>query len=357
LSDKVGLSGAIPDGIHFFDHLQELSLTRDAITGPLPTNSLAQALNLVRLNLANQPIGTSFVDAWEACKSISSVNFDYTSLVGPVEIPQSPNLIERFSANGNGITGTLSPTIGRATNLKSLSLNWNALSGSIPSELYTLSNLEVLSLSSNTIVGTIGTEIGGMQSLQTYNLFGNILSGQLAPFPESLRELNLMDNGGMDSSGLNGTLSSSFPQNLESLMMSGNTFSGSIPDSIFSLTRLRELALGSNQLNGTISTRIGQLTALTYLRLDDNSFTSTIPAEVEALTQLNLADFSQNSFTGVLEFCAAENLGSDCLPDTNNFTAVDCPCCSWCCNSTSICYGQHIDDPLCTTDESGISCY
>lgn len=312
-------------------------------------------MNLVSLNLAGQPIEATFVDAWEACKTISSVNFDYTSLVGPLEIPESPNLIERFSATGNGITGTLSPTIRRATNLKSLSLNWNALSGPIPSELYTLSNLEVLSLSSNSIDGTIGAEIGGMNSLQTFNLSWNNLTGPLAPFPENLRELNLMYNGGMESSGLNGTLSW-FPQSLELLMMSGNAFSGSVPDSIFRLTKLTELALASNELSGTISPMIGQLTALTYLRLNDNSFTSTIPAEISTLTELNLADFSLNNFTGALDFCSAENLGSDCLPDVNNSTAVYCPCCSWCCNSTSICFGRHIDDPLCNTDESGTYC-
>ncbi|XP_052620883.1 receptor-like protein EIX2 [Lactuca sativa] len=74
-----------------------------------------------------------------------------------------------------------------------------------------------------------------------------------------------------------------------------NSFYGTIPTSIGSLTKLSYLNLGRNNLNGTIPTFIGSLIRLTYLSLSSNSFYGTIPTSIGSLTRLTYLDLGSNN--------------------------------------------------------------
>nr|CAB3449431.1 unnamed protein product [Digitaria exilis] len=65
----------------------------------------------------------------------------------------------------NGLSGTLSPSIGNLSHLQTLSLQNNKISGDIPSEIGKLTNLNVLDLSSNEFVGDIPNYRNGKPSL------------------------------------------------------------------------------------------------------------------------------------------------------------------------------------------------
>ena len=62
----------------------------------------------------------------------------------------------------------------------------------------------------------------------------------------------------------------------------------------------RELLLSSNQMSGTLPNSLGSLTALTVVALDTNSFNGTLPTTLQALVHVTSLDVSYNQLTGTL---------------------------------------------------------
>ena len=104
-------------------------------------------------------------------------------------------------------------------------------------------------------------------------------------------------------------------QNLKSLFLDHNHFSGTFPLSLLSLHRLLSLSLAHNDLTGPIPVQLNVLDRLTSLRLDSNYFNGTLPALNQSfLATLNV---SSNNLTGAVpvtptlsRFDAASFLGN-----------------------------------------------
>jgi len=99
--------------------------------------------------------------------------------------------------------------------------------------------------------------------------------------------------------------------NLTYLKLSHNELTGSIPPEIGNLTNLEKLYLSYNQLTGSILPEIGNLTNLTYLTLYNNQLTGSIPPEIGNLTNLTHLNLSSNQLTGEIpeSVCDLSNLG------------------------------------------------
>jgi len=67
---------------------------------------------------------------------------------------------------------------------------------------------------------------------------------------------------------------------------------------VYSVEDTDSLDLSNNQLTGSIPPEIGNLTNLTWLWLNDNQLTGSIPPEIENLTNLDWLDLSNNQLTG-----------------------------------------------------------
>ena len=130
----------------------------------------------------------------------------------------------------SGLTGTLPSTLETFTRLTHLDLQGNTLSGSVPS--FSSLPLQSLSLSKN-------------------NFTGNLVH-VLSPYT-----------------------SSSTPPILTYLALDNNKITGSLPTTLYGLTKLSTLRLSGNGLTGTLSTSISKLTSLQRLFLDYNKLTGT----------------------------------------------------------------------------------
>jgi uncharacterized repeat protein (TIGR01451 family) len=86
--------------------------------------------------------------------------------------------------------------------------------------------------------------------------------------------------------------------NLTELNLGGNQLTGTIPTELGNLVALTQLKLSNNQLTGSIPTVLGNLVNLTALGLDNNQLTGSIPTELGNLVALTQLDLSNNQLTG-----------------------------------------------------------
>ncbi|CAI5970764.1 unnamed protein product, partial [Closterium sp. NIES-64] len=82
--------------------------------------------------------------------------------------------------------------------------------------------------------------------------------------------------------------------------LSSNNFTGSIPDSISTLTTLIGIFLNNNQLTGTIPSAIFTMRNLTYLYLANNHLTGSLPDAISKLENLEQIWLDNNEIEGPL---------------------------------------------------------
>ena len=126
-------------------------------------------------------------------------------------------------------SGTLSSTLGLATNLFNFAIPSNTIEGTIPTELGNLRSMRFSDFSDNRFFGPIPSELGNWESS----------SGQLY----------LSAN-----QGINGTIPTELGrlQNVEQLHLYGTSLSGTLPTELGRLQKVLGLYLHNNLLDGTI---------------------------------------------------------------------------------------------------------
>ncbi|KAJ4827614.1 hypothetical protein Tsubulata_032476 [Turnera subulata] len=85
---------------------------------------------------------------------------------------------------------------------------------------------------------------------------------------------------------------------LQTLDISDNSFSGSIPDSLSNLKNLRRLGLSKNAFTGEIPVSLASLTHLEELYLDSNYLIGPIPSSFSSLLRLQRLEVQENSLSG-----------------------------------------------------------
>ncbi|KAJ6402208.1 hypothetical protein OIU84_014322 [Salix udensis] len=92
-----------------------------------------------------------------------------------------------------GLSGTLSPSIGNLSHLRTMLLQSNHLSGPIPEEIGKLLDLQTLDLSGNQFVGGIPSSLGYLTHLSYLRLSKNKLTGQIPRLVANLTGLSFLD--------------------------------------------------------------------------------------------------------------------------------------------------------------------
>uniref|UniRef100_A0A803QQL6 non-specific serine/threonine protein kinase n=1 Tax=Cannabis sativa TaxID=3483 RepID=A0A803QQL6_CANSA len=102
-------------------------------------------------------------------------------------------LVVSLGTPSQNLSGTLSPSIGNLTNLRSVLLQSNNITGPIPSELGRLQKLATLDLSSNSFNGQIPNTLSHLKSLQYLRLGNNTLSGAIPASLANMTQLAFLD--------------------------------------------------------------------------------------------------------------------------------------------------------------------
>lgn len=233
--DDNGLVGSISSHIYALDVATEINLSWNKIEFPFEDISITKNLNILNVGHTD----TTSMDGFETAEPFFKIFLaDHLSIDGtiPSQIYQNTNM-RILSLNNCGLDGTISTEIGSLTNLEELYLWGNNLKGSIPTEIGLLTDLRIISLAKNQLTGTLPTTLESLTALQAFTIKDQVtkgggLSGNLLPFQYSTAMANLI--------------------------LSGNKFQGSIPDTMVSSVDPDSIAgslildLSKNELTGSV---------------------------------------------------------------------------------------------------------
>ncbi|KAH7844775.1 hypothetical protein Vadar_031560 [Vaccinium darrowii] len=254
------LTGNLPAEFTDLTFLQEIDLTRNYISGTIPTT------------FANLPL-------------------------------------TNLSLLGNRINGSIPKEIGDIATLEGLLLSANSFTGSIPEEFSKLKNLTDFRIDGSTLSGNIPDLIGNWTKIRRLDMQGTSMSG---PIPSTisqlinLEELRISDLTGSDMK---------FPDlqtmtKLKYLVLRNCLITGPIPDYIGRLPSLKTLDLSFNKLSGEIPASLQA--DLDFMSLSNNSLTGALPVWITNNGNKKI-DVSYNNFnesSGVACHTSSVNLVS-----------------------------------------------
>ncbi|KMS94945.1 hypothetical protein BVRB_013860 [Beta vulgaris subsp. vulgaris] len=241
--------GSFPD-ISPLHQLKFLYLQLSGFSGVFPWNSLSNITQIIQLSLGDNP-------------------FDITLFPKQITQLQKLNLLHLYNTS---ISGLIPPEIGNLSELIDLELSNNSLSGSIPPEISKLKNLRQLILWGNTLTGIIPVGFRNLTNLQQFDASINSLTGDLS----ELKYLN----------------------QITSLVLNRNNFSGSIPPEFGDFKKLMNLSLYNNKLTGKLPAKIGSWAEFDYIDVSANLLTGAIPPDMCKKGTMTKLLMIQNNFSG-----------------------------------------------------------
>ncbi|XP_076897818.1 uncharacterized protein LOC143551230 [Bidens hawaiensis] len=292
--NRNNLSGSIPHELGNLYHLEDLHMNNNSLTGTIP-KTLVNLKNLTYLMLYQNQLSGSIPREIGNMISLEWVELELNNLSGP--IPSSLGKLGSLSVlslHSNKLSGVIPEELGNLTSLINLQLANNQLNGSIPSSFGNLRTLEKLSLFGNQLYGPIPQELGNMTSLSNLDLGSNQLNGSI---PNSFGKLQTLETLAVDANQLSGSI----PQELGKLklvkiLITNNSFSGTLPDDICNGRKLAYLWVDNNNLTGPKT--LYNCSSLRRVRLDKNRLTGDISKIFGIYPHLNYINLNDNKFYG-----------------------------------------------------------
>ncbi|XP_066376082.1 protein STRUBBELIG-RECEPTOR FAMILY 3-like isoform X1 [Miscanthus floridulus] len=135
-----------------------------------------------------------------------------------------------------------------------------------------------------------GSSITGI-TMNAANLGGQL--GSLGNFT-SITSIELSNNN------IGGTIPEDLPVTLQSLFLSANQLTGSIPSSLSKLENLTAMSVNGNSLNGDLPDAFDSLNRLVNLDIFSNNLTGVLPSSMKSLASLTSLHMQDNQLSGTL---------------------------------------------------------
>ncbi|KAJ0695288.1 putative protein kinase RLK-Pelle-LRR-V family [Helianthus annuus] len=137
-----------------------------------------------------------------------------------------------------------------------------------------------------------------MTNIIQITVIGANLGGELGDTLGSFSSLQSID---LSNNAIGGSIPTSFPVTITNIFLADNNFTGSLPDTLSSLTQLSALSLNDNNLSGEIPDSFEGLTALVNLDLSSNSLSGELPSSLGSLSSLTTFHLQNNQLSGTLD--------------------------------------------------------
>ncbi|KAG5551537.1 hypothetical protein RHGRI_009822 [Rhododendron griersonianum] len=234
------LLGTLPPELARLTHLQDIDLTRNYLSGTIPSEW--GSLKLVHISLLGNRLTGPIPIEFGNISTLANLTVEFNQLSGPIpaELGSLP-LLEKLHLTSNNFTGELPDTLAKLTTLKDFRIGDNHFTGKIPDFIQNWVNLTKLVIQASGLDGPIPLGIGLLTKLSDLRI--SDLNGSQASFPplNNLRSLKTLI---LRSCNIIGPL----PQylgtmtNLEKLLdLSFNRLSGEIPSNFISLSSIQKI--------------------------------------------------------------------------------------------------------------------
>lgn len=293
--------GSIPDALYDFECMASLTLSNNSLTGSL-SEKIGNMINITYII-----IGECFLTG---------------------TLPQNISLLSQLTElylPTNHLHGTIPEGLGGLTFLTQLYLDVNHLTGTFPVSITNLPNLEVLYLYFNELTGTMDNFFAGQSrhTIENIDFSHNRFTGSL---PVTINRLQRLLSFASAANCLSGTVPVEFCQlpDLQTLALDGVSTSGScrkyifpafkksmeafqvkyslvgtIPPCLFSMLHIQSLHLSGNGLTGSLPADLQLAPGLIDIVLSHNALTGPIPASLQLQNTYTL-DLGYNHFGGTL---------------------------------------------------------
>jgi Leucine-rich repeat (LRR) protein len=237
------------------------------------------------------------------CSAVLVEDYDLNFTVADVGVPLSCSITALALMNAS-LYGTLPATLADLSYVEVLDLSRNSLYGSIPSTLGDISGLLHFGVALNCLSGTLpwqlfGSDgVNGTTSLESLDVSSNLLTGTLPSTVSWSSSLVAFSTGYNPLSGPLPTVSLETASEMAFFLVFNTFVSQSIPSEIGTLSKLEFLYLYVNLLTGTVTSAFWVPSKLAILFLDENILTSSIPASVGLALSLNEVSFFNNLISG-----------------------------------------------------------
>jgi Leucine-rich repeat (LRR) protein len=265
-------------------HVINLDLSSSCLYGSFNSNSsLFQLVHLQSLNLADNHFNFSRIPTgFRQLSRLTDLDLSASAFSGQItsEILELSNIVFLDLSFNSGLklqNHGLRSIAQKLTNLKELHLSEVYISSTVPNILANLSSLTSLFLEECGLHGEFPTRIFHLPNLRSLRVGDNpYLIGSMPDFNKS--------------------------NPLESLRLTGTSFSGVLPNSIGNLESFKYFAIGDCNFSGPIPFSLGNLTQLTFLALSENRLHGSIPQSISRLVNLENLDLAYNHLSGTVEF-------------------------------------------------------
>ncbi|XP_006346646.2 probable LRR receptor-like serine/threonine-protein kinase At1g53440 [Solanum tuberosum] len=303
---RLNMTGILPPEFANLTHLQELDLTRNYLSGSIPSSyGQLRVTNLSLLgNRISGPIPKELGDIFT---------------------------LEELVLENNLLEGPLPPNLGSLNRLRRMLLSANNLNGTIPENFSNLKNMRDFRIDGTSISGTIPDFIGNWTEMDRLDIQGTSMEGPIPPTISQLKnmtQLTISDLRGkqMQFPNLQGL------RNMTRLTLRNCSIFGPIPRYVGDMP-LKLLDLSNNMLNDTIPDTFEQLNFDNML-LGNNTLSGAIPSWM--FSKRENIDLSYNNFTHTTTpGCQSStiNLAASYSDTMNTFKNMD----AWCSMKPLIC--------------------
>ncbi|GKV29353.1 hypothetical protein SLEP1_g38288 [Rubroshorea leprosula] len=302
---RSGLLGKIPINMgSVFPHLTNLIMSENSFQGQIPA-SFGDMKLLESLSLPNNQFSGRIPDSFGNLSSLVYLNLSNNRLSGGIPkllVLGCPLTILILS--DNNLQGQVFPLLVNLTTLTVLQLGGNNFAGEIP-EVSSVNSFSpwVIDMSNNHFSGKLPRWMGNISFLIGLSLSKNNFEGS---FPIEFCGFYILGFLDLSDNNLSGSIPDCFnPSFLNRLHLSNNRFTGPLPIAFYSngSSYLESLDLTRNNLTGTIPSWIGGLPFLRILLLKANHFEGEIPFQLCQLKRLRIMDLSQNNLSGSIPLC------------------------------------------------------
>ncbi|WOK92026.1 putative LRR receptor-like serine/threonine-protein kinase [Canna indica] len=284
------LTGSIPASLAQCRNLQSVDLSYNNLTGAIP-KELFGLQNLTKLLLLSNDLSGLVPPDIGNCTNLFRLRLNGNRLGGsiPAEIGKLKNL-NFLDMSSNRLVGSIPPTISGCESLEFLDLHSNALTGGLSASLP--KSLQFIDFSDNRLTGPMSLGVGSLPELTKLMVGRNQLSGGIPAQLGSCSKLQLLDlSGNSFSGGIPGELGQ-LPALEISLNLSCNHLSGAIPTQFSALEKLGSLDISHNELSGNLDV-LAKLQNLVTLNVSFNAFSGEMP-NAPFFRNLPLSDLEGN---------------------------------------------------------------